>query len=229
MATPPQSYPANSGYEGPAGPVDGASEFNAQAFLIRQILSQMATVTVVKVVGVTNAGGITPAGTVDVIPMVNQIDGAGNATPHGTIYKLPYSRLQGGANAVIIDPKVDDIGIVVFASHDISSVKSTRKVSNPGSRRRFDWADGIYIGWILNGTPTQYVGISDEGVFAVSPVKISLTAPIIEVHGELRGFGAIIAGFGGGDQIGVQTHTHTQGVDGHGDAEAPTAPPTPGT
>lgn len=48
-------------------------------------------------------------------------------------------------------------------------------------------------------------------------------------NGDLHVTGAIIAGFGTGDQVGVQTHTHHQGADSHGDSEAPTNPPTPGT
>ena len=43
-------------------------------------------------------------------PLVNMLDGAGDATEHGTIFGLHYTRLQGGANAIILDPQVDDIG-----------------------------------------------------------------------------------------------------------------------
>ena len=51
----------------------------------------------------------------------------------------------------------------------------------------------------------------------------------VTVSGELRVTGAITAGYGTGDQIGVQTHVHTQGNDGHGDSEVPTNAPTPGS
>lgn len=47
--------------------------------------------------------------------------------------------------------------------------------------------------------------------------------------GDLRVTGAIIAGYGGADQVGLQTHTHTQAADSHGDTEQPTAAPTAGT
>jgi len=36
--------------------------------------------------------------------------------------------------------------------------------ANPGSWRRFDWADGIYIGAIARVTPLQYVRVSGSGV-----------------------------------------------------------------
>lgn len=47
--------------------------------------------------------------------------------------------------------------------------------------------------------------------------------------GDIKTAGAMIAGFGTGDQVGLQTHTHTQGVDSHGDTEEPTDSPTAGT
>jgi len=49
------------------------------------------------------------------------------------------------------------------------------------------------------------------------------------IEGDLRVTGSIIAGFGGEDQVGVQSHDHPQPADGHGDSEANTGPPTPGS
>ena len=94
-------------------------------FLISQALNRVSTATLVKVVSVTNAGGLSPVGFVDVQPLVNQLDGAGNAVPHGVLHRLPYFRLQGGADAVILDPKVGDIGMAAFANRDISLVKTS--------------------------------------------------------------------------------------------------------
>lgn len=37
---------------------------------------------------------------------------------------------------------------------------------------------------------------------------VNITSPTTTVNGDTHGTGAIIAGFGGGDQVGVQTHTH---------------------
>lgn len=47
--------------------------------------------------------------------------------------------------------------------------------------------------------------------------------------GDLKTSGNIIAGFGTGDQVGLQTHTHHQPNDSHGDTEAATNAPTAGT
>ena len=117
----------------------------------------------------------------DVQPLVNQVDGASNSTAHNVLNHLPYFRLQGGADAVIIDPKVGDIGIAVFASRDISAVSSAKKRSNPGSSRQLSMSDGLYIGGVLNGVPTQYVQFSAAGIKIHSPTAVILEAPDVQI------------------------------------------------
>ena len=156
-------------------------EFNNIAFLVQQALGKMQTATLVRVESCTNAGGVSPVGFVDVTPLVNQIDAQGNPTPHVTIHNVPYFRLQGGANGVIIDPVAGDIGVCVFASRDISKVKSTKKQANPGSFRQYSFSDGMYLGGMLNGTPTQYVQFSAAGIKIHSPTAVVLEAPDVQI------------------------------------------------
>lgn len=47
--------------------------------------------------------------------------------------------------------------------------------------RQNDMADGLYIGGFLNGMPVQYVQFSATGINIVSPTKITLSAPLVEV------------------------------------------------
>src|SRR5258706_5711696 len=122
----------------------------------------------VKVKGCTNAGGTTPDGFDDLLPLVNQVEGAGNAEPHGTIYHCPYFRLQGGANAIVIDPQVGDIGWAGFADRDISSVIANKGKANPGSRRMFDMADAVYFRGGLHSTPTPCIAILSHRIANVS-------------------------------------------------------------
>jgi hypothetical protein len=179
-----------NGLQGNQNTDSGTSEFNAQSFLIESILSKVNTCTLVKIHAVSNNDTTDPVGFVDVVPMVNQIDGAGNIVPHGIIYHCCYSRMQGGTNAIILDPKVGDIGVCVFADKDISSVQINKKVSNPGSYRRFDMADGIYLFGVLNGTPTQYVQFVNNGsqelINIVSPAKITITAPEVDINASTK-------------------------------------------
>ncbi len=121
-----------------------------------------------------------------------QVTGDGQTVPHGTIYNVPYSRWQGGANAVIMDPQVGDIGMCLFASRDISAVKTDPQaaVANsgapPGSKRTYNFADAVYVGAILNGTPAQYVQFNAEGIRVVSPTRVRVEAPVAEIVAEDR-------------------------------------------
>jgi len=180
MASPSSNTDGLSG--GQARPSSTWGDFNNHAFVIQQMLSRMQTSTVVRVEKCSNSGGLSPVGFVDVTPLVNQIDAQGNPVQHVTIYNVPYSRMQGGANAVIIDPEPGDVGIALFASRDISQVKSTRKQGNPGSRRQYSFSDALYVGGLLNAIPTQYVQFSTSGIKLHSPVKIELSSPVVEVN-----------------------------------------------
>lgn len=156
----------------------GAAEFNA---VVTNLMSKIQTITVVKVVAVSGTG-VSPVGEVDVQPLVQMLDGAGNVYPVGRIFSVPYFRLQGGANAIICDPVVGDIGLCAFASRDISAVKRNKTESAPASRRQHDWNDGLYIGGFLNGTPAQYVQFASDGIVIHSPTGITLEAPDIKLQ-----------------------------------------------
>jgi len=170
------------GFLGFQPPSTFGSEFNSQVFLIWSILARISTATLVRVEGVTNTGALEAVGFVDVLPLINQVDGANNATPHRTIYGLPYFRIQGGSDAIILDPKVGDVGIVIFADRDISSAKVNKAPSSPGSKRRFDMADGLYIGGVLNAVPQQYIQFSAAGISVVSPTEVDISAPVVRIH-----------------------------------------------
>lgn len=162
-----------AGFARPENTGGGAGEMK---FIIESMIGRIQTVTLVRVDKV-KGGGLAPVGFVDVQPLVAQLDGAGNATPHGIIYNVPYMRLQGGSNAVIIDPQPGDIGMCGFCSRDISSVKKNKAPSSPQSRRRFDYSDGLYFGGFLNGTPQQYIMFSSGGIKIYSPKQIDLESP----------------------------------------------------
>lgn len=163
------------GYLGAAGPTDNGSDYNANTFLVWSILARVRTMQPCQVTAVTG-GGVGAVGFVTLQPLVNQLDGYGNATPHGQIYNVPYFRLQGGANAVILDPQVGDIGIAGFCDRDISSVKANKGQANPGSKRQFSMADAVYMGGTLNGTPGQYLQFSSTGVAIKANASFSASA-----------------------------------------------------
>lgn len=182
MASPSQGVDGVS--TGQVRPSTTRGDFNELSFIIAQALARMQTSTLVRIESCTNDGGLSPVGLVDVTPLVNQIDGAGNPTPHATIYNVPYMRVQGGANAIVIDPEPGDIGICLFASRDITKIKSTKAQGNPGSLRQYSFSDGMYVGGTLNGTPAQYIQFNGDGIKIFSPTAIKLEAPDVQIIAE---------------------------------------------
>lgn len=208
------------GYQTAIKPEDFGGQYNALRFLVKQMLANVRTAALVEVKKCTNSGGVTAVGFVDVQPLVNQVDGFGKAVPHGIIKGLPYMRLQGGQNAVILDPVIGDIGIALFADRDSSRVKTTKKQANPGSNRRFDMADGLYIGGVLNGTPAQYVEFSGAGINLVSPTAVTIKAPAVNIENA----GAALLNLLNTNLLTwLAAHVHTSAAAGN-PTSSPTAP-----
>lgn len=207
------------GYQGTQRPGTAGGDYNAHTFLAQSIVNRINSCTLVQVVAVTNAGALSPVGFVDVQPLVNQLDGSNNQMPHAVVFGIPYFRLQGGTDAIIIDPKVGDIGIAVFADHDISSVKANKAQANPGSMRRFSLSDGLYIGGVLNGTPVQYIRYSAAGIEMVSPTKVTISAPLVEIDASTSltvstpaaGYSGTITAAGEIVAVSTPVHSHVHG------------------
>lgn len=173
------------------GVATGSAQFDVLKFFFGQQQAKVRIATVVQVLAVTNDGGVTAVGFVDVQPMVRQVDGVGNTVDLPPIYHVPYLRIQGGTNAVILDPQIGDIGIALFADRDISAVKSTKAVAAPGSSRRNSLSDALYIGGILNGVPEQYVQFNSDGITVNSPTFITVKAPNMKLDGIVEITGAV--------------------------------------
>lgn len=165
-------------YYGNVQPSDDASAYNELVFQINAIMKRINTCMPVQVTEV-KAGGLGPVGFVDVQVIVTQLTGNNTVVANPSIQNVPYFRVQGGKNAVIIDPQVGDIGVACFCQRDISSVKKVRAVAPPGSHRMFSFSDAVYFGGTLNGTPEQYIKFDGSGIAVYSPTKITCTAPEI--------------------------------------------------
>lgn len=170
-------------YYGNVQPSDDASAYNELVFQINAIMKRVNTCMPVQVKAV-KAGGLGPVGFVDVQVMVTQLTGNNTVVANPSIQNVPYFRVQGGKNAVIIDPQVGDIGVACFCQRDISSVKKVRAVAPPGSHRMFSFSDAVYFGGTLNGTPEQYIKFDGSGIAVYSPTKITCTAPEILMEAE---------------------------------------------
>lgn len=199
------------------------SEFNALSFMIETIINQsVCTADIVKVVNVAN-------GYVDVLPLITQIDAFNNAVQPAPLYHLPYRRVQGGKAALIIDPVVGDIGLVVYTKRDSSGLtKEQAAPIKPASFRTFNQADGFYIGGFLNQTPEVFLELTQDGeAILTAPLSVTvntatadinadsvcnINAPIANVNGVLNVSGALnvvggISGGGGATMTGGITNT----------------------
>jgi hypothetical protein len=224
-------------------PWSSSGDYNSLLFAIQGALAKLNTATLCQVQSCTNDGGLAPFGFVDVLPLVNQLDGNGNPTPHVTLYNIPYLRLQGGSSALILDPVAGDLGILMCCSRDISKIKSTQQQANPGSNRKFSLSDGLYLGGLLNAAPSQYVQFASSGITIVSPQTITLQAANIVLNGAVAQsngnvtIDGALAQSGGdvtmaqkltvtedviGAGISLQNHTHISAASG-----SPTGPPIP--
>lgn len=213
------------GYTGFQGPESNVARLNQIRFQFWALLARVRTCMLVEVKSVTTSDADGPAGFVDILPLVNQVDGAGNAEPHGIIYQCPYFRLQGGNNAVILDPKVGDVGLACFTDRDISSVIAKRVISrttspqaNPGSARMFSMADGLYVGSFLGDTPTQFVRFSSSGIEITSPVAVTVNAPDVTVNADAATVNAPDTTINGDTAINGDVHV-TGGFFVDGDSE----------
>lgn len=156
---------------------DSGSVELAVQFMIRRALAKVRTTTLAQVLKVTNTGGVVPVGTLTIKILVQQNDSAGNLVEAGTVYNVPYSRLSGGTNAVIIDPQVGDIGVVGFGDRDLSSVLAAQGTAGPGSSRRHHWSDALWVATLpLGVTPTQYLQFNADGVTIVTPQQLQAIA-----------------------------------------------------
>ena len=212
-----------------ATPEDWSSDFAAISFMIRRALVRWRTCTLVQVTAVA-PGAVGPIGTVMVQPIVNMVDAQGTAIPHGSFSNIPYLRISGGRNAVICDPAENDIGVMVVSDRDISSVKNSQQVGNPGTGRMADLADGLYLGTILSQqAPLQYIIFTSTGItivdmngnkFVSSSTGWALTGNLT-VTGKITATQDVVAGQGGATPIGLQTHTHGGVTTGGGTSGIP--------
>lgn len=196
-------------FQGELSVEDMATEENVLFAMMRRFIGQKCFSGLVVVESVTVPDALSPVGMVTVKPMVHQVQADGVVMPHNKIYNLPYFRLQGGVNAVVIDPVVGDIGMAIFADRDISVVKETRQAGAPGSKRRNHFSDGLYVGGFLNGTPSQYLWFKNGGIVIHSPSKVTIEAPEVELVGNLSVSGDVTAiGEVMGKGIPLSDHEH---------------------
>lgn len=152
-------------------PTSPTSGHNSLRFAVDMAANAKMTCTIVKVKKVTVEDDVGPIGRVNVVPLVQMVDGIQRTTDHVTVNNLPYMRVVGGKRAIIMDPKEGDIGFVVTADRDISGVKEKKDTAPPGSGRKNNISDGMFVGAVIAEKPTSYVRFKGDDEIEISPDK----------------------------------------------------------
>lgn len=173
----------------PEQSVGGAAQ---DKFIIQQLISNIQTMIPVEVTSVSvPTDTLAPIGRCSVKILVQQIDGNNNVYSGGTVINVPYLRVQGGKNAVVLDPVVGDVGLCGFCERDISMVKRTGAEAAPNTRRQYSLNDAVYMFTMMSGTPEQFVHFKQDEIHIKANSKIVLDAPMIEATGQIQAQGII--------------------------------------
>lgn len=178
---------------------------NALDFFTDQKLKSIFTCDIVKVINVDEK-------TVDVQPLVYQVNGDNEIMKQEPIYGVPYCRQQAGMNGIILKPQIGDLGVVVYARRDISSVISSGGENVPDTRRFLSENDAIYLCSIASimSPPTRFIEFTDSGISITPNTKLTINGDV-EVTGTVTAQDCISGTISG------KTHTHS-GVTSGGDS-----------
>lgn len=168
---------------------------NALDFFVEQRLKGIYTCDLVRVINVDDK-------TIDVVPLVYQVNGDNEILKQEPIYGVPYARQQAGMNGIILKPQVGDLGIVVYARRDISSVVSSGGENVPDTRRILSENDAIYIcslGSIMTN-PTRMIEFTESGINITPNTKLTINGDV-EVIGTITAQDCISDGISGKSHI----------------------------
>lgn len=183
------------------------TEESTLEFIFKRLMNRRTHAEFVRVVAATALPGDSgPVGNVDVLPLINQIDGYGNARPHEVVSGLSVFRYAAGRNRCVMNPVVNDIGIAIVADRDPSVVKATLDQGNPGSNGWSRREYGIYFGLALgNDDAVNEILFGTDGI-----VMNTGTAGLVVNGATITQDGRIF------DVFGIELGAHVHGGVTHG-------------
>jgi hypothetical protein len=149
------------------------------------------------------------------------------------IQDVPVGFPGGGGYLLTFPVQPGDECLLVFCERQIDNWHQHGGIQTPTDFRLHDISDAVALVG-LRSQPNRLAGASGSTVQLRSDagnlvIELDGSAGNVNITGNLHVTGAVIAGYGGGDQVTLQQHKHTQPPDGRGDTEQPTNPPTAGT
>ena len=219
-------------------PYTDTGAYNALDFAMNQKLKDgMQTSFVGRIDSCSGKGSEAGSGTVSATQLTAQADASGKSLPMPSMTKLPYTRLQGGIAAVIIDPVPGDICVFSCCKQDISGIKQGTSQPVPaGSYRQFSQSDSVMVGAIHTKKPEVWIWIkqdktviihapkgvkieTDETV-EVTAKKVDITAPEVSIKGNVKVAGSVTS-TGDMSAGGKSYLSHTHKGDSGGTTSAP--------
>lgn len=164
--------------------------------------------------------------TVDVQPLSKALDGGVYRTPP-PVLGVPVAMIRGGGFFLRPWYKSGDVGVIVYADHDIDRIAEAGQECQPNTERNHGEEDGIFVGAFIpksnpiSGVPDDTLVMSTEG----GSVYIALHHDHIEIKGDIKMVGNIeqtgrtdVTEDVTASGISLAHHTHT-GV--HGETSGP--------
>jgi len=158
-------------------PSDFVDSTNALLFLINNEMDKIKTMMLVRVLSVNPIDS-----TVNVIPVVKEVNVNNNPIPNDVIPNIKYIRWQFGTNAIKALPTIGDIGVMLIAKKDISRTSIVSGITT--TKREYCLQDGIYIGGLCgyNLEPTQFIDFSETGITITTPTDLTINAQTATIN-----------------------------------------------
>ncbi len=131
--------------------------------------------------------------TVDVQPLSKVLDGGVYRTPP-PVLGVPIAMIRGGGFFLRPWYKAGDVGIIVYADHDIDRIAEAGKECRPNTERNHGEEDAFFVGAFvpksnpISGVPDEALVLSTEGggvYIAVCKDKVKIKGNV-EVEGTVQ-------------------------------------------
>jgi hypothetical protein len=178
---------------------NSSSDANALAFMFRKLMSESKFIELVTVEEVD-----AEAKTCKVKPLIIPVAASGVPIDVQPVSDIPYFRLQMGGSAIVINPKVGDMGLMLICDENTTGVLAGKSAATASTGQQHSRQFGIYLGGValLNGEPTEYIEFTGSGINIVAPNGVN-------IDGEVTTTGTITAsGEVTGNGIKLSSHVH---------------------
>jgi protein gp138 len=168
-------------------PANNDSLAGMLSLVFRKLMQAIDGVTPAAVVGY-EAG---PPDYVSVQPLVQTVSTLGQTESRAQIARVPVCQIGAGGFVMRFPLVAGDTGLLIACDRDISLFMQSGQQSPPNTNRIKDFGDSFFLPIVLRGytiaNAADAVLQSLDGTVAVnlSSDKITLTAPTVEIPGEL--------------------------------------------